>query len=270
MRIKTKDNYVSVCGKKLSVRTLTQKSGRNKPTIVFLHEGLGCIELWKDIPMLLAEATGLNAVIYDRQGYGKSDSLDLPRPNNYLEIEARHYLPELLKQLNIYEPILIGHSDGATIALIYAALHPVRLLITEAAHVIVEEITIKGVQQAVNYCKSNNTLNKLKKYHGDKAEDVFWSWATIWLNKSFKNWNVRHFLNQIKCPCLLIQGENDPYASNDQFQLILKDIGNNANGELLAECAHAPHFEAKEMTLDLMLNFMDHHLLLNQNITNSI
>lgn len=250
------DTFENVLDKRLRVRHIKRVDGENKPSIVFLHEGLGCIELWKNFPDLLATETGHNVVVYERQGHGASSPLDLPRPLDYLEIEAQEYLPQLLKQLNIKCPILIGHSDGATIALIYAALYPVSMVLTAAAHVLVEDITIKGVGGVAQHYHKNNIYKKLEKYHGTKAHDLFWAWADTWLNPAFKAWNIMHFLPQISCPVLLIQGRADEYASLDQQDLIAQKIGKLAQTIVLENCGHSPHIQAKSEFLEALCAFI--------------
>ncbi|BDS14908.1 alpha/beta fold hydrolase [Aureispira anguillae] len=265
-----KDRFVTVLDKQLRIRCLNQTTDVNKPVLVFLHEGLGCIELWKDFPQRLAEATGLNAILYERQGYGKSESLDLPRSLNYLEIEAQEYLPALLKKLDIKKPILVGHSDGGTIALIYAALYSTQLVVAMAAHVLVERITIEGIQKAVQQYDKNTIGKKLEKYHGTKADDLFWAWANTWLNPDFRTWNIEHFLPQINCPTILIQGKEDEYATNHQLELIADRIGANATTVLLENCAHIPHIQAKEVLLDKVTSFIKKTRTITQERTTNL
>jgi pimeloyl-ACP methyl ester carboxylesterase len=255
----TTDTFENVLDKTLRVRHLKRDSGRDKPTLVFLHEGLGCIELWKGFPDLVAKETGLNVMIYERQGYGASSPLDLPRPLDYLEIEAQEYLPQLLQQLGIKRPILIGHSDGATIALIYAALYPVSMVLTAAAHVLVEDLTIAGIEVATQRYHKNKVCQKLEKYHGAKAPDLFWAWADTWLDPAFRNWNVSHFLPAINCPVLLVQGKEDEFATLDQIDLIAKEIGSQAKIVVLDNCAHSPHIQAKDKFLDALCAFIKRH-----------
>lgn len=251
------NTFVKVLNKNLSVRFLKHLIEPQKPTLVFLHEGLGCIELWKDFPQLLAEATGCNAMLYERQGYGQSSHLDLPRPKDYLEIEAKIYLPLLLQELNISNPILVGHSDGGTIALLYAAENPCAMLITAAAHVIVEEITIQGIQKVVQQYQSNPKFRqKLEQYHGSKADDLFWAWADTWLDAGFRDWDVRHFLPKITCPALLLQGKEDEYATPQHLDLIAKGIAEKAEAVLLEDCGHSPHVQAKGEMVERILNFI--------------
>jgi pimeloyl-ACP methyl ester carboxylesterase len=253
-------SFLKVLNKTLRVQSLSHPdiSAKEKPTLVFLHEGLGCIELWKGFPELLATATGLNAIVYERQGYGASDPLDLPRPMDYLEREALDYLPELLRQLKIKNPILVGHSDGASIALVYAGRYPVKALISEAAHVFVEEETLKGVVEAKNSPVLPIIKEKLKKYHGDKTNDIFHAWADTWLHPDFRDWNIEAYLGGITCPALIIQGEDDEYATALQVTHILQGMTAVVHKEAFmpSNCAHSPHLQAKEVVLEKMIEFL--------------
>ena len=223
--------------------------------MVFLHEGLGCIEFWKDFPLKLTEVTGMNAVVFDRQGYGKSDIHDLPRPDDYLETEAFDFLPALLEKLQIRKPVLVGHSDGATIALLHASKYADCLVLGESPHVYVEDITIEAIQAATD-AFDNKMLKKLERYHGKKAEEVFRSWSDTWLRKSFRSWNISGELHRIECPCLLLQGENDEYATEEQFKSIMNGIDGKTEGQILDNCGHSPHIQAQDLTFRLMSEFI--------------
>ena len=254
--ITTRTERITVLNKSLRVQHLTVNAAATQPTIVFLHEGLGCVELWKDTPQQIVEATGLNAIVFDRQGYGQSDEMDLPRPLDYLEREARLHLPALLEALNIKNPILIGHSDGGTIALIYAALYPTKAVVAAAAHILVEPITLEGIRAAVGQYKPLNMEQKLQRYHGEKADTLFWAWADTWLHPDFEAWNVAHFLSDITCPVLGIQGKDDEYATDQHLEWIADGIGVQANGLLLNNCAHVPHVQAKKTFLEAVIAFI--------------
>lgn len=256
MAIEKKETFVQVLDKQLRVQQFYQASGKNKPTLVFLHEGLGSIELWKDFPQKVMAATGLNAMLYDRQGHGHSDAMNLPRPLNYLEVEAKEYLPALLQQLKIERPILIGHSDGGTIALIYAALHSVVSVVTAAAHVLVEDITIEGIQHVVAGYDAQVMGKKLEKYHGEKANTLFKAWSNTWLNPYFRAWNVAHYLDSITCPVLILQGKKDEYATDNHLHLIVERIGSNAKGILIDDCKHSPHIQAADFFMNSIRSFV--------------
>ncbi|WP_370896043.1 alpha/beta fold hydrolase [Chryseobacterium gossypii] len=196
---------VEVNGKKLYIEYSNSRD--NRPVIIFLHDSLGCVQLWRDFPAKLSELTQCNTLVYDRLGYGKSYPMPThKRENNYMEWEA-DLLNDLLDELNITEAILFGHSDGGTIALIMAARHPgkIKAVICEAGHIFVESITVKGVADAFKAYKTTNLPERLQKYHGDKVEMIFKAWTEIWLSERFKSWNIEYLLENITCPLLFIQ-----------------------------------------------------------------
>ncbi|MEM7105669.1 MAG: alpha/beta hydrolase [Bacteroidota bacterium] len=226
----------------------------NDPTLIFLHEGLGSIDQWRSFPEKLVEATGLSAYIYDRQGYGKSVPFDRKRKLNYLHKEAFEVLPELIAKLKIANPILVGHSDGATIALLYASKFNPVCIISEAGHVHLEPFCIEGIKTAAANRKT--IVQKLEKYHHEKSESVFSAWADIWLNVEFKDWNIEDRLLQISCPTLILQGEADEYATLNHPNLIKNTIGQNAELAIIEAAGHSPHLSHSAETLSLMTKFI--------------
>ncbi len=229
------------------------------PTLVFLHEGLGCLELWKDFPEKLCQATGLNGFVYERVGFGKSSPLGLvPRPFDYLEREGRDILPAVLKEAGITNPLLVGHSDGGSIALVYAAHHPDALCaaITEAAHVFVEPVTLKGIQDAGKLYFEGNLKSKLERYHFENTHKAFLGWYQLWLTPKFAHWNMEHMLQKITCPLLVIQGIEDEYGTQKQVQSIVERSSGPATPLMVPDCAHIPHFQAQEPVLDAMKQFV--------------
>ncbi len=254
--MKNKYQFLEVADKKLHIKQLfsDDPKANQRPTIVFLHEGLGCIALWKDFPERVVAATGCHVLIYERQGYGLSDTLDLPRPDNYLEIEATKYLPKLLEQLDIKKPIIIGHSDGGTIAIQYAAQYPTTAIISLAGHIYVEDKTVAGIEEA--RARSEQIIPKLKKYHGDKTETIFWAWPDTWLQPSYKLWNVANILPAISCPALILQGKQDEFATDQQALDIAEGIRTETACVFLDNCGHVPHVQAKEVTLKHCIDFV--------------
>lgn len=231
-----------------------------KATLVFLHEGLGSISHWKDFPQQLCDATNCRGFLYDRSGYGKSDVLQKPRPLDYLEREALNVLPEVLNQCRISNPILIGHSDGGTIALLFAAKFPekVKGVITEAAHAFVEEITLRGIKESLKAFKEDQELkDKLIKYQGAHAEQILSDWRNIWLSPQFRNWNIEKHLASISCPVLVIQGENDDYGSVKQVEAIANQVSGISQKLIIPECGHRPHRQAREVVLGEMTQFIN-------------
>ena len=231
----------------------------DRPTLIFLHDSLGCIELWRDFPQLVGEATRCNVLVYDRQGYGKSSPLgNIDRENNYLEVEA-DVLNELIEKLSIKSAILFGHSDGGSIALIAAAKYPEKIIcvITEGAHIFVEDITLQGIKVAVEAYRTTNLHQKLTKYHSNKTDAVFWAWANTWLSEEFKPWTIEHFLPHIKCPVLVIQGEEDEYGSLAQVDGIISQIAGETQKYIIPLIGHTPHKEAKELVLAQTVAFIN-------------
>ena len=228
------------------------------PTIVFLHDSLGCITLWRNFPERLAVLTGCNALVYDRKGYGKSIPFsNKERNNDYLEQEA-DILAAILDNCNIEQAILFGHSDGGSIALIAAAKYPVHIkaIITEGAHIFVEEITLQGIRNAQHDWQTTNLKKKLEKYHGEKTEAVFHAWTNTWLSDEFRNWNIESFLPSVTCPVLIIQGEHDEFGSMEQVNGILNLVAGNAVSLIIPSATHTPHKEAIEIVLQKTASFI--------------
>ncbi|MCX8533011.1 alpha/beta fold hydrolase [Chryseobacterium luquanense] len=251
------EEVIDVKGKNLFVKF--NNSLKNKPTIVFLHDSLGSIQLWRDFPEKLAEATQCNVLLYDRLGYGKSFPMTThERENNYMELEA-DVLNDLLSELNINETILFGHSDGGTIASIAAAKYSekIKAVICEAGHIFVEEITIKGVKEAFNTYNTTNLPERLKKYHGDKVDMIVKAWTEIWLSEKFRTWNVEYLLKNITSPLLFIQGENDEYGSLNQVEKTVSQVGGDAEKFIIPNVGHTPHKDSPEIVLNKSIEFIN-------------
>lgn len=247
-RLKVLRKMVRVKGHDLHVKAVSapDQPGAPLPTLIFLHEGLGCIEFWRDFPERLVRATGLNALVFDRQGYGRSSPVAEPRLKDYLHREALEELPALLETLSIDRVLPVGHSDGGTIALLYASSFPGRVTaaVTIAAHVFVDPVTLKGIRETVDRYRSGDLKRRLARYHGEKTDWVFRSWADTWLSDRFSDWNIEACLPAIHCPVLVIQGENDEYGDREQVIAITEGIGDNAVSRIIQDCGHAPHLEA--------------------------
>jgi pimeloyl-ACP methyl ester carboxylesterase len=231
----------------------------SKPYLVFLHEGLGCVKMWGGFPELLCKMTGCRGLIYDRLGYGKSSALTQQRTVHYLHDYALNELPAVLDSVIPHTPfILIGHSDGGSIGLLYSAQRTQLLkgLITEAAHVFVETETITGIDEAVSAWEDGK-LNGLMEFHGDKTETIFNAWSATWRASWFKLWNIEYILPSIEAPLLVIQGSDDQYGSEEQVRSIVTKSSGLAIAEIIEDCGHAPHNEAQKTVLALMSNFID-------------
>jgi pimeloyl-ACP methyl ester carboxylesterase len=247
---------IDVNGKKLYIEY--NNSFENKPTIVFLHDSLGSTQLWRDFPAKLSEATQCNVLVYDRLGYGKSFSMPThERENNYMETEA-DILNDLLNELNIKDVILFGHSDGGTIALIAASKYPekIRATICEAGHIFVEDVTVKGVKDALDTYQTTNLPERLQKYHGDKVPMIVKAWTEIWLSERFRSWNIEYLLKNIKSPLLFIQGEADEYGTLDQVEKTISQVSGSAEKFIIPNIGHTPHKEAPDIVLNKAIEFI--------------
>ena len=257
--IHTKEEFILVDDAELSLKWVYPEAGAaGKPVLVFLHDSLGCIRLWRDFPEKLAQATGCTALIYDRQGYGQSSPFEsINRGPDYLEQEA-DVLERLLEKLQIPQAILFGHSDGGSIALIAASKYKsrVKAIITEGAHVFVEEITLAGIREAVESYQTTNLPQKLQKYHGAKTEAVFCAWTDTWLSASFRSWNIEYFLPSILCPALIIQGEKDEYGTLAQVKAVVQQAQGPVQQLILPDIGHTPHREAPEQVLEKSAHFI--------------
>lgn len=261
MGVSRKSFQIHAAGHKLHAERLDPEPvtpGADGTTLVFLHEGLGSIGQWRDFPSRLSERTGLPALVYDRWGYGNSDPFTLPRTTSYLHDEALAGLPAVLEACRIDRAVLVGHSDGGSIALIYASKHPenVRAVITEAAHVFVEDVTVQGIREAVEDYASTDLCKRLARYHGDKTDLVFHGWADTWLSPGFRSWNIEEFLPGVRCPVLIIQGVDDRYGTPAQVRAIERQVSGPAKA-LLLRCGHIPHAEAREEVLEAMAGFIE-------------
>lgn len=248
-----KSGYINIGSQEIYFENYQQER-EEADYLVFLHEGLGSVAQWKNLPQEVFELTGLNVLVYDRSGYGNSSPVADNYPMDYLRYEAQTILPQLLEQLNIPKCHLWGHSDGGTIALLFAAYHPLKSLsvITEAAHVIIEDISRIGIKEIRE--QFPKLQKPLERYHGNKAPWVFYHWADTWLDKDFHDWNMKKELEQIQCPVLAIQGENDEYGSPKQLEII-QDLS-AANIHLIKDCGHVPHFQKTEEVIILLMSFL--------------
>lgn len=241
--------HITVDGKRLETLWIEPPHG-DPQTIVMLHEGLGSVALWKDFPQRVAQATGCGVLAYSRYGYGKSDSWGgRPLTIDFMHHEAKVVLPQLLDQLAIHEPILLGHSDGGSIALIFAGTFPERprALILEAPHVFVEDLTVASIRQAKHEYDTNHLRGRLGRYHAD-VESAFRAWTNAWLDPAFRNWNIEEYLPRISCPVLVIQGEQDEYGTTTQLDAIARQVP-QARTVLLPDCRHSPHRDQPDATL---------------------
>ena len=245
--------FVVVRGHKLEV----QRIAGSPRTLVFLHEGLGSVAMWRDFPLKAAQATGCTAVVYSRYGYGQSEVLQAPHGVDYMHREALESLPDLLAKLEIAEPILVGHSDGGSIALIHAAANPkVAGLVVMAPHVFVEDLSVASIAEAKTAFEKTDLPQKLGRYHAD-AGKTFWGWNDIWLHPAFRAWNIEECLPCIRCPVLAIQGFDDEYGTMAQLEAIARRAGGPIELLRLADCRHSPHRDQPAVVIEAISRFVD-------------
>jgi pimeloyl-ACP methyl ester carboxylesterase len=224
---------------------------RRSPVVVFLHEGLGSISTWRDFPASLAEKAGLRGMVYSRAGYGGSDGTSLPRPLDYMQREAIDVLPKLLDAAGIDDAILFGHSDGASIALVYASTAHGRArtrgLVLEAPHVFCEEKSVRAIAIARDEFLHRRLRERLARHHGPNTDAAFWGWNDAWLDPGFRAWTIESFLPEVTCPVLVVQSDDDPYGTLRQVDAIESGCAGPVSRLILEQCGHAPHrdhFEA--------------------------
>jgi pimeloyl-ACP methyl ester carboxylesterase len=250
-------SFVTAGGYKLHLRQI-EGERPGMPTLVLLHEGLGTIAVWGDVPDALCRATGCPGLIYERPGYGASDPRPLPWPDDVLEQEAEIVLPALLQALSIERPVLIGHSDGGTIALLYAAAFPqrVRGAITLAAHVVLDDLTFGGVAALERSWRKGDLRSELERLHGLGAEILFRAWSGLWLDPARRAWSIIDRLPHITCPVLAIQGAEDEYGLPGQLDAIAAGVAGPAERVLISNCAHDPHHQARAVVLERIAAFV--------------
>lgn len=228
--------------------------------IVFLHEGLGCIEMWKNYPNDLCLNLNAKGIVYDRSGYGKSLGSLLNREADYLH-KAAEELKDFLDYLNVDQAHIYGHSDGGSIGLIFAGTYPnrVKTLITEAAHIFNEPETIQGVLDARPLLEDGK-MEGLKKYHGERYQEIFYAWNDIWLDESFVNWNIEKEVSRIDCPLLVIQGEDDQYGTLKQVAAICETNQGNSRSFTPSNCGHAPFKEQSIKVMEVVQKFYGEYI----------
>jgi pimeloyl-ACP methyl ester carboxylesterase len=236
--------------------SLIQSAFTNDLDLVMLHEGLGSLSMWRDFPAHLAQATGCRTLVYSRLGYGSSSPLDAPRRVDYMHEEALRWLPDILKRLGVRRPVLFGHSDGGSIALIHAATlgSEIAGLITLAPHVKVEDCSVRGIEAARAAYLETDLRERLSRHHAD-VDSAFWGWNRIWLDPAFRSWNIEGLLQSIRCPILAIQGMDDEYGTMEQINSIGRTAPNSRLLRLVA-CGHSPHRDQPQAVLAAAAQFV--------------
>lgn len=253
------EGFFAIEGLRLEYQLLTPDQSQAL-TLVLLHEGLGCVALWKEFPRQLAETSGCRVLSYSRAGYGGSDPCPLPRPLRFMHDEGLRVLPKILDAAGIEQAVLVGHSDGASIALIHAgglADRRIRGLILMAPHVFVEELTLTSIRQARDAYADTDLRQRLRRYHGDNVDCAFLGWSVAWLDPSFLQWNLEEYLPTIGVPVLLIQGEEDNYGTLRQLEAIKAQLPGKVEGVILPACGHSPFRDQPEKTLQASAAFLN-------------
>ncbi len=235
------------------VEAVCWNGAADRAPLVLLHEGLGSIALWRTFPEALAAATGRRVLAFSRFGHGRSDPPPQPRTAAFFAYEAFDVLPEVLAQLEAERPILVGHSDGASIALIHASARPVTGVVLIAPHVFVEPITLAGIRTARAEYLNGNLRERMARYHDD-VDAAFSGCADVWLHPDFERWELSEEITRLRAPTLLIQGINDQYATLEQLDRIENDAAAPIQ-RLELQCQHSPHLEAPGETLTGIATF---------------
>jgi pimeloyl-ACP methyl ester carboxylesterase len=227
-------------------------------TLVLLHEGLGCVALWRDFPTALAEATGCGVFAFSRFGYGGSDPVTLPRPMHYMHDEALDVLPHVLDAAEVWRALLIGHSDGGSIAAIHAgAVRDPRVVgaVLIAAHFFVEDINIAAIRAIKENYEQSDLRSRLGRYHRD-VDVAFRGWNDAWLDPRFRAFDITQQVARIAVPVLALQGADDPYGTGEQLRVLERTATCPVQTRLIADARHSPHLEAKQPTLEAVMPFV--------------
>jgi pimeloyl-ACP methyl ester carboxylesterase len=228
-------------------------------TIVFLHEGLGAITRWRDFPAALCARTACSGLVYNRPGYGASDLAKAPLTPHFMHDEALRLLPKVLDAFGIEHPILFGHSDGASIALIYAGatLKQPAGLILEAPHVFVEDEIVRRIAKVRERYRSSDLRARLERHHGAKVDVLFESWTSMWMSDEFRAWNIAHILPQISCPALVVKGIDDEYGTLRQVDAVASGLAGSVETLVLEHCRHSPHIDQRQEVEVAVASFID-------------
>jgi pimeloyl-ACP methyl ester carboxylesterase len=253
-----KREFVSVGG--ASLETVWHgPEDANAPVVVMLHEGLGSVSLWRDFPAAIAAATGARVCVFSRAGYGQSSRVNLPRPVDYLHREALDVLPEFLDAIGFRRGILLGHSDGGSIATIYAGSvqdHRVRALALIEPHFFMEEINLSAIRRTTAEFRSSDLREKLGRHHAD-VDNAFDGWSGAWLDPGFAEFDLREELGYIRVPILLVKGEHDPYSTMEQLNVAVAETYCPVEAVVIRDAGHSPHREKPAETLGIVAGFIN-------------
>jgi pimeloyl-ACP methyl ester carboxylesterase len=250
---------IFVNGVRLEVQRIAAPAGGQRAPLVFLHEGLGSVSMWRDWPAQVCAASGRAGIVYSRRGYGGSDPVPDVRASgrlapDYMHREAFEMLPPLLQALGVQRPVLIGHSDGGSIALLHASRHPLAGCVVLAPHVIVEDVSVASIEQARVAYEGGELRPRLARYHAD-VDVAFWQWNDVWLSQAFRTFDIRPDCRKIACPVLALQGLQDPYGTLRQIEEIAPTAG-RFELETIADCGHSPHRDQAQAVTERIARFL--------------
>ena len=252
-------DFLYVGGLRLEYRSISpDPKMQGSPTLVLLHEGLGCVGLWKDFPDRLARAASLDVFLWSRAGFGHSDPIALPRPIDYLEQEVP-IVGEVLAAAGIERSILVGHSDGGPIALLHAAgdrVDGLEGVVTMAAHVFVEDVTIEGIRETKRAWEEGDLRAKLARWHDANVDGAFYGWCDVWLDPAFRDWNIERQLPGVRVPVLAMQGADDQYGTPAQVEAIARQVSGPAEALLLPGAGHSPHLDQPDAVIAAISRFV--------------
>lgn len=223
--------------------------------LVLLHEGLGSVSAWREFPEALQRTTSRRVIAFSRFGHGSSDPPPEPRTPAFFHTEALDVLPQVLHRLDAHEPVLVGHSDGASIALVHAGASAVRGLVLMAPHVVVEDVTLEAIRETRSRFETTDLRDRLSRHHDD-PEVAFWNWCDVWLDPAFASWTLEPDAARVSCPVLLVQGAADPYGTQDQLDRIEAGVHGPVR-RLIVAGGHSPHREAPEAVLREITAFLE-------------
>ncbi|MGY4283777.1 pimeloyl-ACP methyl ester carboxylesterase [Bradyrhizobium sp. LM2.7] len=252
----TRTGFLAIGNASLEYKWLAPQTV-DAPTIVMLHEGLGCVGMWGDFPEKLQQATGAGIFAYSRAGYGQSSKVALPRPLDYMQREAVDVLPKVLDAIGFKRGLLLGHSDGASIATIYAGAHQDHRLqgvVLMAPHFIVEDISVKSIADIKTAYETTELKTKLGRWHKD-VDNAFYGWNGAWLDPKFRDWDISEYLDYIRVPVLVLQGVDDQYGTLRQAEIVQQECYCPVDLKVISGAGHSPHREAAGATLDAIVQF---------------
>jgi len=247
---------IDILGDRLDYRMI-EGSNPSQPTLVFVHHGLGSVELWRDFPDRLASALDCPAMIYSRIGYGKSGPCTWPRPVSFLEDQGLTTLPALLKTLSIDDAVLVGHSEGATISLVHAGNNGagIRGVVAEAPHLFTEQAHIDAIGATKKAFETTDLKASLQRYHGDNIDCAFYGWAETWLQPGFRTWSIEKHIPPISCPVLGVRGADDEYGTHAQLERLIALSTGPLETQIVAG-GHAPHEEDPDKMVEMFARFI--------------